>query len=142
MAQPGGEIDQGPQGELILRCSCGSEHFLSLCRWDVDDGAPYGFSLVETWRDPRGLWGRLSAAWRIFRRGVPFGVRHAEPPAAGGGQAVVRELGPPVDEPEGSCPVCDEELLRASLTVTRCPICGCWVHLACSTKHETSHPIE
>ncbi len=60
--------------EVILRCSCGDDHFLVL---QVDDWReeeleePWmvSASIIDEYRTPDGFWDFLKAVWQLFRKG-------------------------------------------------------------------------
>lgn len=64
------KFEQGPVDELVLRCNCGANHFLVFTYWRFDDEDPDTYvDIVEEWRRPRGLVGRLTACWQLFWKG-------------------------------------------------------------------------
>jgi len=62
------DFRQGPEDELLLRCDCGDDHFLSFARHDIGDEQFY-LSVSDVWRTPRGTWGRIKALWTLFWKG-------------------------------------------------------------------------
>jgi hypothetical protein len=66
-----GSYDQGPDNELMLRCDCGDDHFLVFghYKWQEDEEAEVYLTVSDEWRSPRGLWGRIRAAFTLFHRG-------------------------------------------------------------------------
>ena len=62
------DFEQGPEDELLMRCDCGDDHFLSFSRHDLGDEMFY-LSVTDEWRSPRGAWGRIKAIWTLFWRG-------------------------------------------------------------------------
>lgn len=64
------DFQQGPDDELLLRCDCGDDLFLSFSRHELHGyGTEFYLSVCDTWRSPRGLWGRIKATLELFRRG-------------------------------------------------------------------------
>ena len=61
------DFEQGPEDELLIRCDCGDDHFLSFSRHEI--GEMFYLSVSDEWRSPRGTWGRLKAIWTLFWKG-------------------------------------------------------------------------
>ncbi len=60
--------------EVILRCTCGGDHFLILHVEDfrdVEDEDPWwvNVSIIDEYRAPNGFWDFLKAVWHLFRTG-------------------------------------------------------------------------
>lgn len=60
-------IKQRPDDEVVIRCHCGDDHFLVFTYSKFTDESWIGLDLIEAWRSPTGLFGRLKAMWQIFR---------------------------------------------------------------------------
>ena len=63
------DFQQGPDDELLLRCDCGDDHFLSFSRHYLFSTDEFYLSVSDQWRSPRGTWDRIKAIWTLFRRG-------------------------------------------------------------------------
>ena len=66
------EVEQSPRNELLMRCSCGGEHFISLSADTLtftEEEEYIELSFTETWRaEDVSLWGRLKAVWALLRK--------------------------------------------------------------------------
>lgn len=61
-------INQRSADELLLRCSCGGDHFLSFARGFIDDD--WGdITVIAEYRHDRGFRNRLANAWSTLRGG-------------------------------------------------------------------------
>lgn len=65
-------VNQRSNDELLLRCSCGGNHFLSFTRgvYEYGDDEPWGYVyVIAEYRHDRGLRNRMANAWRALRGG-------------------------------------------------------------------------
>lgn len=60
---------QGPEDELTLRCDCGETHYLVFSYWSFKDETDIYIEVADMFHTPRGLWGRIKAAWYLFWKG-------------------------------------------------------------------------
>ncbi len=64
------DFHQGPDKDLILRCDCCEDHFLVFNYWKLfEDRDEVYLRVVDEWRTPKGLWGRIRAAAGLFVKG-------------------------------------------------------------------------
>jgi len=66
-------VDQRPDDEVVIRCNCGGDHFLTLSRYaEPLDGQWGDISVVAGYRPHGSFWSRLGMALSIVRGGCPW----------------------------------------------------------------------
>ncbi len=65
-------VNQRSDDEIILRCNCGSDHFVTFSR-AVDGDEVWGWaSVMAAYRPHSTLWGRVKMAASLLRKGCPW----------------------------------------------------------------------
>ena len=59
------EVDQRPDREILLPCTCGADHYVSLAWYSFLDEYIEA-CISDVWKRPRGLWGRIKGLWWFF----------------------------------------------------------------------------
>lgn len=66
-------VNQRPKEELLFRCSCGGNHFLSFSRGTFPEDNEWGYiEIISEYRPADTLWGRLKMAWKLLWNKCPF----------------------------------------------------------------------
>ena len=65
-------LDQRSDDEVIIRCNCGSDHFVTFSR-AIDGEEQWAWANVVAEYRPHGtLWGRVKMAAHLIRKGCPW----------------------------------------------------------------------
>lgn len=66
-------VNQRSEDEVILRCNCGSDHFVALSRYaEGIDGQWGSITVTANYRPNERLWGRIKMAVHLLRGGCPW----------------------------------------------------------------------